>query len=306
MYRDSGEVAYAVRPAGGRAAVELRIQQQMDAEDLCAIFDDAWLGSRVWEATTTFCDRLCGDPPLVPALAGSAVLELGAGTGIGGLVAAALGAADVVTTDMESPQGTLNLIRHNIELNSEAIAAAQPAAAAIPRLRAAALDWTAAPSAAWRAEFEPAAGFNTILAAECIYTGIESGEAAAGGEREVWRALAETICALARPHTAVFVCSKERGMQLHDSSNDDEEVGECSRSEPAAEGGGDEGAEGAEGARSGSLVVDFTQHMERECDFAVEVLSRPPEGEQRLGGLWLLRMQRRASDQEEPELEPEI
>ena len=297
MYRDSGEVAYAVRPAGGRAAVELRIQQQMDAEDLCAIFDDAWLGSRVWEATTTFCDRLCGDQPLVPALAGSTVLELGAGTGIGGLVAAALGAADVVTTDMESPQGTLNLIRHNIELNSEAIAAAQPTVAAAPRLRAAPLDWTAAPSAAWRAEFEPAAGFDTILAAECIYTGIESGEAAAGGEqREVWRALAETICALARPHTAVFVCSKERGMQLHDSS-DDEEVSEGSRPEPAADGCGDEGAS------SGSLVVDFTQHMERECGFGVEVLSRPPEGGQRLGGLWLLRMQRHASDQEEPEPE---
>jgi hypothetical protein len=150
------------------------------------------------------------------------------------------------------------------------------------------------------AEFEPTAGFDTILATECIYTGIESGEAVVGGEQwEVWRALVETICALARPHTTVFICSKERGMQLHDHS-DDEEVGQGSRPEPAAEGGG---GEGAEGATSGSLVVDFTQHMEWECGFGVEVLGRPPEGEQRLGGLWLLRMQRRASDQEEPEPE---
>jgi hypothetical protein len=191
----------------------------MEEEDICAIFDDAWLGSQVWEAKTTFCDRLCGAggaPPLQPRIVGSSP-ELGAGTSIGGMVsAAALGAADVVTTHMESPDGTLNLIRHNIETNrANILAAAQsaaPAATTPPRLRGAALDLTAAPSESWRAEFEPAGGFDYTLAAECLYTGIDT----SAEPRPVWAALADTICALARDHTEVYVCSKERGMQLSD------------------------------------------------------------------------------------------
>eukprot|EP01043_Picozoa_sp_COSAG02_P090556 COSAG02_NODE_27392_length_610_cov_3.559687_1_plen_181_part_10 len=181
MYSDTDEVVYTLPPAAGASSGvdgrggtkhQLCIQQCMEEEDICAIFDDAWLGSRVWEATTTFCDRLCGAggvPPLLPRIVGSSVLELGAGTGIGGMVAAAVGAADVVTTDMESPDGTLNLIRHNIEANrTDILAAAEsaaPAADTPPRLRGAALDWTAAPSQSWRAEFEPAGGFDYILAA---------------------------------------------------------------------------------------------------------------------------------------------
>ena len=248
MYNDVDEVTYTVAAAAA-GGVPLKIQQTMDAEDMCAIFDDAWLGSRVWEATTSFCDRLCGsnglESPLVAGLVGSSVLELGAGTGIVGLVAAALGAGEVVTTDMASPDGTLNLIRHNIQANLDAItqsarachaAAGSGAAETAPNLRGAALDWTQPPSAAWRAEFEPADGFDTILAAECdfvtfpsfyhfflsfchflsitfsvvsslfpsfslrrcIYTGIDSGSTKPGQEkRPVWSALADTICCLA-------------------------------------------------------------------------------------------------------------
>eukprot|EP01043_Picozoa_sp_COSAG02_P044917 COSAG02_NODE_4057_length_5845_cov_8.300557_2_plen_275_part_00 len=128
--------------------------------------------------SVTGCVTQGGSPPLLPRIVGSSVLELGAGTGIGGMVAAVVGAADVVTTDMESPDGTLNLIRHNIEANrADILAAAESAAPAADTpqwLRGAALDWTAAPSQSWRAEFEPAGGFDYILAAECIYTGIDT------------------------------------------------------------------------------------------------------------------------------------
>ena len=303
MYADNDEVVYTLPPPptadAGAAGVQLRIQQTMEAEDLCAIFDDAWLGSRVWEATTTFCDRLCAEPPLVPSLAGSSVLELGAGTGIGGMVAAALGAADVVTTDMESPDGTLNLIHHNIEANRAVIEAAAAARVAAPsgggsatppppRLRGAALDWTAAPSPAWRAEFEPADGFDTILAAECIYTGIDT----SSEKRPVWSALADTICALAKARTAVYVCSKERGMQLSDDESDDEEV----RPAPAA-------AAAPRDFGDGSLVVQFKRHMEQERGFRATVLCEPEPGA--VQGLWLLRMQRVGAEEVVAELQPE-
>ena len=262
----------------------------MGEEDICAIFDDAWLGSRVWEAKTTFCDRLCGAggaPPLLPRIVGSSVLELGAGTGIGGMVCAALGAADVVTTHMESPDGTLNLIRHNIEANrANILAAAQsaaPAATTPPRLRGAALDLTAAPSESWRAEFEPAGGFDYILAAECLYTGIDS----SAEPRPVWAALADTICALARDHTEVYVCSKERGMQLSDDESDAEP---CTSAEASDLG-------------NGSLVVQFKRHMEQERGFRSTVICQPEVGA--VQGLWLFWLQKEDRAELEPTPEPE-
>ena len=289
MYSDAEEVVYTLPTAAeGTQHAQLHIQQCMEEHDICAIFDDAWLGSRVWEATTTFCDRLCGAggvPPLLPGIAGSSVLELGAGTGIGGMVAAALGAADVVTTDMESPDGTLNLIRHNIEANrAEIQAAARNAttgATEPPRLRGAALDWTAAPSQSWRAEFEPANGFDYILAAECIYTGIDS----SAEPRPVWAALADTICTLARDHTEVYVCSKERGMQLSDDENDAEP-------RPRTE---------ASDLGDGSLVVQFKRHMEQERGFRSTVVCQPDVDA--VQGLWLFKLQKKERAELVPELE---
>jgi hypothetical protein len=121
----------------------------MEEEDLCAIFDDAWLGSRVWDATAALCrqvrhpiagrcygtlseeerGQVCGE--MRPRFEGRSVLDLGAGTGVLGLVAAAAGSAEVrrrrgrarspltlpagtpqvLMTDMASPAGTVNLIQ---------------------------------------------------------------------------------------------------------------------------------------------------------------------------------------------------
>jgi hypothetical protein len=125
MYGDGDEYTYdVVLPGDGGAVCPLRVFQTMEADDLCAIFDDAWLGSRVWEATRTLCDQLSGGTEPLPTVVGCTVLELGSGTGVGGIVAAALGATDVVMTDMASPDGTVNLIRQNIEVNRAAIEAA--------------------------------------------------------------------------------------------------------------------------------------------------------------------------------------
>eukprot|EP01050_Picozoa_sp_SAG11_P022300 SAG11_NODE_4183_length_2024_cov_2.920519_2_plen_82_part_00 len=48
--------------------------------------------AQVWEATEKFCEHMCAE--LRPIFQGASVLDLGAGTGVTGIVAAALGATD--------------------------------------------------------------------------------------------------------------------------------------------------------------------------------------------------------------------
>eukprot|EP01051_Picozoa_sp_SAG22_P017220 SAG22_NODE_2605_length_2392_cov_1.633232_2_plen_89_part_00 len=52
MYNDDDAATFSVPAADdaeGAPAVELVVRQTLDEEDLCSIFDDAWLGSRVRE-----------------------------------------------------------------------------------------------------------------------------------------------------------------------------------------------------------------------------------------------------------------
>ena len=72
------------------------------------------LGWRVWRAALVLCDLLCETPALV---AGKRVLEVGAGCGACGLLAAACGARDTVLTDCF--EGLLDALAENISLNAE-------------------------------------------------------------------------------------------------------------------------------------------------------------------------------------------
>jgi len=72
---------------------------------------DAGLGWRVWAAAPALCRLLLQAPELV---AGKTVLELGAGVGLCGLLAAALGAARVQLTDTAS---LLPALRVNMAAN---------------------------------------------------------------------------------------------------------------------------------------------------------------------------------------------
>lgn len=66
---------------------------------------------RLWPAALVFGRYLCAHPELVR---GKRVIELGAGTGVAGLICAALGARHVTITDVPE---ALRLIRTNVEQN---------------------------------------------------------------------------------------------------------------------------------------------------------------------------------------------
>ncbi|CAE7726875.1 eef1akmt3 [Symbiodinium pilosum] len=90
--------------------VEQEVEKNRSGED-CT-------GCIVWPSAHSMCAHLCAHPELVR---GKRVVELGAGTGLVGLVCSALGAAEVVLTDLS--QG-LPLLQRNVQLNVGALGGA--------------------------------------------------------------------------------------------------------------------------------------------------------------------------------------
>ena len=113
------------------------------------------------------------------------VIEVGSGTGIAGLAAAAAGAYRVVLTDL--PAGVLRL-QEAIQRNKTALEGSE--------IRAAALEWgdAAAAEAACGKD-----GCDLVLAADVLYS----------GEVEVHAALRATLVALARPRDALILHAYE-------------------------------------------------------------------------------------------------
>ena len=73
-------------------------------------------GGRVWHSAPVLCRWMC-DAAVRRKIVGSAVLELGSGTGACGLFAAALGACSVLLTDGD--ERLLDLMAHNLHLNTQ-------------------------------------------------------------------------------------------------------------------------------------------------------------------------------------------
>ena len=120
-------------------------------------------GLKLWECAVDLAAYLrggAGASELPPQLAGAAVLELGCGHGLPGVVAALGGAADVTFQDfnaevlhaLTAPCASANLAR------------AAPPGAARPRLRFFAGDWGALPP------LLPAASYDVVLSADTIYS----------------------------------------------------------------------------------------------------------------------------------------
>jgi predicted nicotinamide N-methyase len=105
-----------VVPIGGRTWRITAVQDQdalirsVQTEADLAAFP---FGLMLWASAVGLAERLVEEPALVT---GKRVLELGAGVGLPGLVAASLGAAEVSQTDYQDD--ALNLLRHNAAANS--------------------------------------------------------------------------------------------------------------------------------------------------------------------------------------------
>mmetsp|Transcript_51608 Transcript_51608/g.102525 ORF Transcript_51608/g.102525 Transcript_51608/m.102525 type:complete len:468 (-) Transcript_51608:129-1532(-) len=127
-------------------------------EEACSASSDDNTGFWVWPAARALATHLITHPELVR---GRRVVELGAGTGLPGMVAAALGAQEVVLTELT---GTLPFLQRNVELNTAACGG---------RARAMELRWGAddGPGAELR-------DFDVVLGCELIYRlGTEVNEA---------------------------------------------------------------------------------------------------------------------------------
>ncbi|XP_066480515.1 protein N-lysine methyltransferase METTL21D [Tiliqua scincoides] len=136
-------------------------------------------GSVVWDAALVlgrFLERSCARRRL--RLARRAVLELGAGAGLVGLLAACLG-ANVTVTDLEEAQ---DLLRMNIESNRHLVTGS---------ICAKVLKWGEDVT-----DFLPAPDY--ILMADCIYY------------EESLEPLLKTLRDLAGPETCILCCYEER------------------------------------------------------------------------------------------------
>jgi hypothetical protein len=96
------------------SVIKLQCAHCGNDQSIAALFSDEWLGTAVWPAARVLVDFMEKHRSLLnlPSLS---IIELGSGTGVCGLAAAALGAAQVTLTDQSA---LLRTLAHNICLNS--------------------------------------------------------------------------------------------------------------------------------------------------------------------------------------------
>ena len=132
--------------------------------------DGTGLGT-VWAASELLCDYLEANPTIV---SGASVLELGAGAGVPGLLAARLGAARVQTTDYHA--SVLDRLRHNAARNG-----------LVPPVEVAALDWNESADVSEQhdlvigADLAPSESVAQLLAATVRRQLTSDGEGGGGG-----------------------------------------------------------------------------------------------------------------------------
>lgn len=160
------DVVYFERPSFAPDGLPARIELEQVPDPNRAGCRDDVTGNLLWPACHAFCAHLCAHPELVR---GKRVVELGAGTGLPGILAAALGASEVLLTDLG---GTLPLLRRNVERNASLVGG---------RARTAELYW--GPDASELGQFD------VVIACEVLY----------GHSEETTLALGETIAALMAP-----------------------------------------------------------------------------------------------------------
>lgn len=124
------------------------------------------ISGALWDCGIFLSHALCS-PSLTRLVRGRRVLELGSGTGFVGIVAAALGAKEVVLTDLEA---VLPLTRSNVQANQAALEGLGVCADSTVALH----PYRWGPREGWRSRDAPsvatlASGFDTVLCADTLY-----------------------------------------------------------------------------------------------------------------------------------------
>lgn len=130
---------------------ERSLQLATTLSEPAALFSDEWLASEVWPAAVHLAEALVEHERLALVLRGARrVVELGSGTGAGGLAAWAAGAKKVLLTDVPA---SAELLCHNVEL-----------AQATGAVDVATLNWRCS----WAEDKELACDADVVLAADCL------------------------------------------------------------------------------------------------------------------------------------------
>ncbi|XP_019940358.1 protein N-lysine methyltransferase METTL21D [Paralichthys olivaceus] len=174
MAADANENEYFVREIEKNDGCALKVKQCYLGDVGCVVWDAAIVLAKYLE-TKQFHDPSRG----VDVWAGRRLLELGAGTGVVGLMAATLG-AQVTVTDLEDLQ---NLLRMNIQENQALISSGS--------ITAKVLKWGEDVS-----DFLPPPHY--VLMADCIYY-----------EQSIVP-LVETLRLLSGPETCIICCYEQR------------------------------------------------------------------------------------------------
>eukprot|EP00927_Polykrikos_kofoidii_P021110 TRINITY_DN20100_c0_g1_i1.p1 TRINITY_DN20100_c0_g1~~TRINITY_DN20100_c0_g1_i1.p1 ORF type:complete len:540 (-),score=94.54 TRINITY_DN20100_c0_g1_i1:131-1729(-) len=176
------------------------VEQHMSASEEWDVGADDATGAVVWPVTFNAAAYLCQEAERV--VRGRRVFDLGSGTGLLGIVAAAAGARDVVLTDIAA---AMPLLRGNVALN---------AASCDGRVRVAELRWGAADAAALAAACSTGDSGcgdglgNLVLACDVVYQ----------LEEETQIELVDTIEALMGAGGTCCVFYQHRGAFVEDSS----------------------------------------------------------------------------------------
>lgn len=102
------EMCVSTRPPLFIATIDsFNIGDMNEVDDQYCYTEDDWTGGAVWKGGEFLARTLLETPSLVHGLR---VLELGAGTGLAGLAAAAAGAADVTITDRSPSHASANVL----------------------------------------------------------------------------------------------------------------------------------------------------------------------------------------------------
>jgi len=136
-------------------AAPLALDLRLAPDDLEPVFSGAaWAGTVLWRAAAILADRALLAPATRISVEGRSVVELGAGLGVPGMVAARLGASRVALTEQPS---LVELLERNAAANFD-----KPPAVVE-------FSWSRAGADALKRDFNDGAPIDVVICCDCVY-----------------------------------------------------------------------------------------------------------------------------------------